>query len=1270
MRQTNSTRDPPWRGQSRRPVPKGLARGERLSRSAFAIAATPEWGWVGTEVSAAEDIRPQHRTAACGFRKYICKNQHAPRTNPPNESGTEDDVVVISSDDAPECSIKSCKANPNCCNHLGQRTWENEAAARKLYLEAASLGEDPSTSARNPGLPVGLKVESGRNLLRKRISPGRNKLLSGGSTVNSFGLPRSGFKILLFELESPIYQLQVTFGALQHSKEKSFNPVKLVECLGIRAGEQQDAQEFSKLFMSHLDNEFKKQDNTLVQSLITDQVGRLASSAKNPPFDLLQFEGRQVYGTRCVTCQNASEHSSNFLEMEISLTSDCRLEERLKANLEDEKLDGDNRYDCSTCGSKQDAFRYLKLTHLPPVLHFSVLRFVFDATDFSRKKSKHAITFPHSINMRPFLSEEGTEIWYDLRGVLLHRGPSAYHGHYEAQVFDVTRGIWFQFNDEEVRELKIEDLVGKQTSGAPRSQASKDAYMLIYTQRNAPSPDASTLIMPKHAFDAVQRLNKEHTDSCDAYSQRKKEMESEFNLIREQKRQIYQTWQISDVDEVSMVLSKSSLEGWISKELDKATFSRPGYTVKEPSQPTSAIPSTRRSHSSPSPPPPDEIFRVQDASQDASEGRSPFNSTEAHVVDRILCVHGLLDPEASGNMKRIPMSAWKSIQKIGIDAHAIESNRICEDCTAALFNEKFYTIQHDDMVSRFDACMGRDRGTGKEWWISKSWLKDWRLKRPKMHVTGCRDPMPDVSRFRSDLYCEHDCLTPTQKFREKISTSALGILKEAFPEFQPPDTETEICTICEAVAANDKEATREARAKAEAERTRLMALYRREFFGGFKVTRLVEDWTYVILPLSFVTQWRAWLAKPLVAPRPGPITNDDFICEHGGLVIDLAEEKEVDGMICTASVSDWEVISELYGGGPYIECSLLKPDDHTGELRLQSNPPLCQDCRKTRLSNYDDAKINIYRLVDGEPLPDVNEAAKEPAQEKTQVTNSDVIHIDDTDAESPTLSDSSPPARAPGNRKRPKPVTTYAGQRRSKRIRTATTPKKGKTFFIHVNKDDTIRDVKRKIQDAEDIAPFYQQLYLHGVELIDDTRTLLQTGVLRTDCLVLRAIEAMDEDEAINWALTSGDVEPKTVRSRDEGRAFGGTLLGNTYVAPVGTTPSTEQCISATTATTAGTAITTSLPALNGTPGPSPTKGNDNTEDQDMLSVPSTVSDGNIDLDSRLAQELASEDTDPSFLFLEDDAGAAGISCASCTYLNHPGLKYCEMCETELAQEQ
>lgn len=33
---------------------------------------------------------------------------------------------------------------------------------------------------------------------------------------------------------------------------------------------------------------------------------------------------------------------------------------------------------------------------------------------------------------------EALDLVYELRGVLLHKGPSAYHGHYEAQVFDVT----------------------------------------------------------------------------------------------------------------------------------------------------------------------------------------------------------------------------------------------------------------------------------------------------------------------------------------------------------------------------------------------------------------------------------------------------------------------------------------------------------------------------------------------------------------------------------------------------------------------------------------------------------------------------------------------------------------------------------------------------------------------------------------------------------------------------------------------------------------
>ena len=43
--------------------------------------------------------------------------------------------------------------------------------------------------------------------------------------------------------DSPIFQLQVTFAALQEGCRKVFNPTKLVESLQLRTSEQQDAQE-------------------------------------------------------------------------------------------------------------------------------------------------------------------------------------------------------------------------------------------------------------------------------------------------------------------------------------------------------------------------------------------------------------------------------------------------------------------------------------------------------------------------------------------------------------------------------------------------------------------------------------------------------------------------------------------------------------------------------------------------------------------------------------------------------------------------------------------------------------------------------------------------------------------------------------------------------------------------------------------------------------------------------------------------------------------
>jgi len=458
----------PKRKRRASPVPKGLPAGQLLKRTRLSGDASSAWTWVGTEVSEPSKITLEHRLMTCHLSKRnmkpFCPNRSTPPVKPPNgahahtiEKSTTmstaeddpDDVVVVSDNESSNCTKKNCRNNPNCLNHLGQDTWEDEEKSKKLYIQALELGENPDVYSRDPHIPVGLK-----NL---------------GATCYANAFLQVWFRDLAFREgvyqcqlsedkdkkveESPIFQLQVTFAALQESMQNVYNPTRLVESLKLSTSEQQDAQEFSKLFMSLLDHEFQKQTIPSLKSLVSGQ-----------------FQGQLIYGTRCCHCKKSSERATDFLELEVNIQNNVRLEARIAALLQDEKLTGDNKYSCSNCLSLHDAIRYTELRRLPPVLHFSLLRFVYDFSSMERKKSKHNVLFPTVLDMGQFLKAmkdgepipQGRDI-YELRGVLLHRGSSAYHGHYEAQVFDTSSRTWFQFDDEDV--VSIQSLGEKKYTG-------------------------------------------------------------------------------------------------------------------------------------------------------------------------------------------------------------------------------------------------------------------------------------------------------------------------------------------------------------------------------------------------------------------------------------------------------------------------------------------------------------------------------------------------------------------------------------------------------------------------------------------------------------------------------------------------------------------------------------------------------------------------------------------------------------------------------------
>ena len=177
---------PPKRTRRTSPVQASLSAGERLKRAKLAGNDFSAWGWVGTEVTDVSAISSEHRLAACGFRKNnthpFCPNVHSRKAESvPSTEKTrgelDDDVIVISDDESPSCSMKHCKINPYCINYLGQEKWENEGEqivihalwlnlkgrpgkAQEAFLKLAKLGDNPYHNSRDAETPVGLKVGS------------------------------------------------------------------------------------------------------------------------------------------------------------------------------------------------------------------------------------------------------------------------------------------------------------------------------------------------------------------------------------------------------------------------------------------------------------------------------------------------------------------------------------------------------------------------------------------------------------------------------------------------------------------------------------------------------------------------------------------------------------------------------------------------------------------------------------------------------------------------------------------------------------------------------------------------------------------------------------------------------------------------------------------------------------------------------------------------------------------------------------------------------
>ena len=339
--------------------------------------------------------------------------------------------------------------------------------------------EDMSLEKRCPDMPVGLKnlgntcyVNSFLQIWFHNV-PFRTALYKWDPSQDALEADNeSQLEAENYRPRGKVASLQALFSMMEFSNRRAVDPNDFIAKLGLDPQVQQDAAEFSKLFISLLESSLSCQMEEEVRQIVQNQ-----------------FRGEYAYVTKCCHCQRESKTPSYFYELDLPLQGQKTLLSCLQDFLKDEKLEGDNQYFCQGCECKRDAKRCVRLCKLPPVLNLQLNRFIFDMQTGRKKKLNSFVQFPEVLEMASYLRQEPSdENTYHLTGVLMHVGAEASHGHYIAHIQEATTAQWFKFSDAQVEKLQ---------QGRNRLGSENDPFM---------SPSNGVSSPPTNGFISARRL--------------------------------------------------------------------------------------------------------------------------------------------------------------------------------------------------------------------------------------------------------------------------------------------------------------------------------------------------------------------------------------------------------------------------------------------------------------------------------------------------------------------------------------------------------------------------------------------------------------------------------------------------------------------------------------------------------------------------------------------------------------------------------------------
>ncbi|KAK7611017.1 hypothetical protein JOL62DRAFT_556409 [Phyllosticta paracitricarpa] len=327
------------------------------------------------------------------------------------------------------------------------------------------------------------------------------------------------FRKFIFEAEGSgedglLKSMKELFAKMQSSYGRSVDIRSFALCVRgtdkkpINVTIQMDTEEFFRLLMDQLES----------QLATSEDKQRLKNF----------YGGRSVNQIKSRDCQHVSETTETLFNLPLEVKGKETLEESLRAYVQGESLDGENKYKCEPCGGRLvNAVKRTCLQSVPDNLIVHLKRFDFDPFTLSRSKINDYFHFPSRVNMSPYkveyLSDPESPIeddWFELVGIVVHAG-GVEQGHYwsYSRVRPTTEmpGRWIKFNDDTVTEQDMNKVDMECYGGSARHTS---AYMLLYQRASAVAHGASDVLRAPQSLNPVAEVPAELEDEIEKDNER------------------------------------------------------------------------------------------------------------------------------------------------------------------------------------------------------------------------------------------------------------------------------------------------------------------------------------------------------------------------------------------------------------------------------------------------------------------------------------------------------------------------------------------------------------------------------------------------------------------------------------------------------------------------------------------------------------------------------------------------------------------------------